>query len=129
MSEEIAIAWISLTVSVKSVFANNSKIILNNIFGKCSYNCLNGLMGSSGSGKTTLLKCLNGSNKYCISDESKIMVSNNKSIKKCFIYKFVIYWIQLKSLILISEVKVKKMNRWILYLFMTSAQISDQNYV
>ena len=87
MSENIVIAWISLTVSVKSVFGKNQKIILNNIFGKFSYNCLNGLMGSSGSGKTTLLKCLNGSNKYCISDESKIMTSNKTNIRKCFIYQ------------------------------------------
>ena len=39
MSENIAIAWISLTVSVHSFLGKNSKIILNNIFGEFSYNC------------------------------------------------------------------------------------------
>ena len=87
MSEDIAIAWTNLTVSVKSFSAKSQKIILNNISGNFRFNKINALMGSSGSGKTTLLKCLNASNKYSFSFQSNISVQKDIKITKCFIYQ------------------------------------------
>src|ERR1700712_1306034 len=87
MSENIAIAWTDLTVSVRPFLAKNEKVILNKISGKFEFNSINALMGSSGSGKTTLLKCLNASNKYCFSDDSFVWIPKDIKITKCFIYQ------------------------------------------
>ena len=87
MSSNTAIAWTDLTVGVNSLFANKTKVILNSISGKFEFNCLNALMGCSGSGKTTLFKCLNASNKYSVSSESKIWVNSKEEIIRCFIYQ------------------------------------------
>ena len=88
MNEDIAIAWNRLSVSVISLFDRKEILILNKISGSFQYNSINALMGSSGSGKTTLLKCFNRSNKYCLSEESKIYFNeNNRKINKCFIYQ------------------------------------------
>ena len=70
MNDKIALAWSDLTVCSRS----NSNAILNNISGNLSVGSFNALMGSSGSGKSTLLKCLNGSEKYCLSQTSQIFV-------------------------------------------------------
>ena len=86
MDKNIAIAWIDLSLSVKSFLGRNQKLILNNISGSFNYNSINALMGSSGSGKTTLLKFLNGSQKYCLSEDSKIFVNKkDEKLRKCFI--------------------------------------------
>jgi len=86
MTSDIVIAWTDLAVSVNSFMGkSNGKIILNNISGSFGQNSINALMGSSGSGKTSLLKCLNGSQKYCLSSDSKIWVKNDLKIRKCFI--------------------------------------------
>src|SRR5882724_6200110 len=88
MTSDIVIAWTDLTVSVNSFMGkSNGKVILNNISGSFGQNSINGLLGSSGSGKTSLLKCLNGSQKYCLSPESRICVKNEPKISKCFIYQ------------------------------------------
>src|SRR5579871_1170936 len=88
-NNEIAIAWTDLSVSVKSFWGrNNGKRILSGISGKFMSNSLNALMGSSGSGKSTLLQTLNGSNKYCLTQSSKIYVKTNvEKMSKCFIYQ------------------------------------------
>ena len=87
MNNKIAISWTDLSVGVKSNLFNKQKIILNKMSGSFDFNSLNALMGSSGSGKTTLLKCLNGSQRYYLSEESNILVTNDVMIRKCFIYQ------------------------------------------
>ena len=86
--KEIAIAWKDLTVSAKTWTGREGKVILSAISGGFRSGSLNALMGASGSGKSTLLKCLNASNKYCLSDESLIYVRNGCQMSgKCFIYQ------------------------------------------
>lgn len=87
MSSNIAIAWKNLSVVVNTLFTEPNKLILSDISGDFQFQALNALMGCSGSGKTTLLKCLNASNKYRISNESKIWVSKVEEIRKGFIYQ------------------------------------------
>ncbi|XP_054157424.1 ATP-binding cassette sub-family G member 1-like [Oppia nitens] len=87
-NNQISIAWKDLNVSVKSLFGKNETTILSGISGEFYEKSLNVLMGASGSGKSKLLKCLNASNNYIISSESKIYVNKNvTNIRKCFIYQ------------------------------------------
>ena len=88
-NNEIAIAWTDLSVSVKSFWGtNDGKRILSAISGKFMSNSMNALMGSSGSGKSTLLQTLNASNKYCLTQSSKIYRNTNvHKMEKCFIYQ------------------------------------------
>ena len=78
---ERAIAWINLITWAGSIR------ILNNISGSFARNSLNALMGPSGCGKSSLLKTLNGSQKYRLSEESKIYVRNDSKNSSTFIYQ------------------------------------------
>ena len=83
-NENLAIAWVNLTVSKQSWFSKQT-IILNNINGQVNFGSLTALLGPSGAGKTTLLSCINGFNKSDISNDSVFYVSKTKSIRSCFI--------------------------------------------
>ena len=83
-NENLAIAWINLTVSKKSCFSNE-KVILDHINGQIHFATFTALLGPSGAGKTTLLKCINGFNQSDISNHSVFYVSQTKSIRSCFI--------------------------------------------
>ena len=87
MDNNIVIGWTALNVSVRPFLSKKQKIILNDISGNFEFNSINALMGSSGSGKTTLLKCLNGSQKYCFSDDSNVWIPRDMKISKCFVYQ------------------------------------------
>ena len=82
---EKAIAWLNLSVCASS--KSDKNVILNNISGNFAVNSLNALMGSSGCGKSSLLKTLNGSRKYCLSEESMIYAKNAHNIETTFIYQ------------------------------------------
>ena len=81
--DNIALAWSDLSVCARL----NSNMILNNISGSLSVGSFNALMGSSGSGKSTLLKCLNGSQKYCLSQTSLIFWRKDIDSGSTFIYQ------------------------------------------
>ena len=83
--ENLAIAWVNLTVSKKSLFSNKTKVILDNINGQIQFGTLTAIIGPSGVGKTTLLSCINGFNQSDISNDSMFYVSKTKSIRQCFI--------------------------------------------
>ena len=84
-NENLAIAWVNLTVSKKSWFSKQTTIILDNINGQVNFGSLTALLGPSGAGKTTLLNCINGFNQSDISNDSVFYVSKTKSIRSCFI--------------------------------------------
>ncbi|XP_054152568.1 uncharacterized protein LOC128951345 [Oppia nitens] len=80
----VAIAWSNLTVCSKQ-WTGSPKVILRQLFGQINFGTITGLMGASGSGKTTLIKCLNASNQFIISDDSRLYCSKTKSIVKRYI--------------------------------------------
>ena len=82
-NENLAIAWVNLTVSKKSWFSKQTTIILDNINGQVNFGSLTALLGPSGAGKTTLLNCINGFNQSDISNDSVFYVSKIKSIRSC----------------------------------------------
>jgi ABC-type multidrug transport system ATPase subunit len=84
MNAWTAIAWTGLSASVRQLSANE-KCILDDICGGFEFSSINALMGSSGSGKTTLIKCLNASNRYVLSEDSKIFVNQSVKIVSCFV--------------------------------------------
>ena len=64
----LSLSWINLSASA------GNKVILSNLSGAVEQSSLNAVMGPSGCGKTSLMKCLNKSNKFVLSPDSKIFV-------------------------------------------------------
>ena len=85
-SQEIMIAWIDLSFTVKKTFSGKETKILNDLSGRIKVGSLNALMGPSGAGKTTLLNCLMN-NRYAsgLSANTKIFKNYKITIKTCFI--------------------------------------------
>ena len=83
LPKSLAIAWNNLSFLRKSLF--NEKLILNNLRGTIHFGTITALMGPSGAGKTTLLRCLNGTGRTALSNETEIYVNKTKKIKSVFI--------------------------------------------
>ncbi|XP_054152609.1 uncharacterized protein LOC128951385 [Oppia nitens] len=86
-NNNIAIGFTNLSISVYTRMGTSSKLLLQNITGAFEFGSISALMGSSGSGKTTLLKCMNGSNRYSIGDESMIFLTAGQELRTCFIHQ------------------------------------------
>ena len=83
--KQLSIAWIDMTLRVKKTFFSNEKLILREINGFVRFGTLTALMGPSGAGKSSLLRCLNGLNRNLITRDSKILLSDCRKIRICFI--------------------------------------------
>ena len=75
----ISLSWINLSASV------GNKVILHNLTGAFGQSSINAVMGPSGCGKTSLMKCLNASNKFNLSPDSKIFVWKSSEVNSGFI--------------------------------------------
>ena len=85
MAHHLAIAWIDLKFSGRSLFYQKPKPILKEISGSIDFGTLTALMGPSGAGKSTLLKCINGRYLKGIDKSSDIYLSVDQKIRSCFI--------------------------------------------
>ena len=79
LTMDLSLSWINLSASA------GNKVILSNLCGAVGQSCLNGVMGPSGCGKTSLMKCLNASNKFVLSEDSKIFVWKSSELNSAFI--------------------------------------------
>ena len=75
----LSLSWINLSASA------GNKVILSNLSGAVEQSSLNAVMGPSGCGKTSLMKCLNKSNKFVLSPDSKIFVWKSSEINSAFV--------------------------------------------
>jgi len=85
MNKNLSIAWIDLTLRAPKNLLSKEKIILDKISGCIQFGSLNALMGPSGSGKTSLLKCIKGTNKDQLTNETNIYLCKSEKIRTCFI--------------------------------------------
>ena len=85
MDPKIAIAWIDLTLEIKSIFSAKKKVILNAVNGCAEFGSLTAVMGPSGAGLTSLLKSLNGMNNSLLSKDTKIRLSSDQKIRSTFV--------------------------------------------
>src|SRR5690348_12249053 len=84
-TDNLAIAWIDLTIRGQNFPFQKKKTILKEICGYIDFGSLNALMGPSGAGKSTLLRCINGRNTAEVDRNTDIYLSAHRTIRSCFI--------------------------------------------
>ncbi|XP_054164189.1 uncharacterized protein LOC128961900 [Oppia nitens] len=81
----LSIGWSNLTLRLAKTIYSDEKLILRSVDGFVEFGTLTALMGPSGAGKTSLLRSLNGQYGELMTAESRIWLSPNCRVRRCFI--------------------------------------------